>query len=132
MFRRPLLEVLRDVTFFELTCIEHLLTGPELRFLRRRVSITQEEMATLLGVDRGTVIQYERKPVLDPQTSLAVQKLMERHVAGLVTKWPDDLRARNAAALARICDVLAVRVEGVHEYHLADNATVRFEPCSPS
>lgn len=58
-----------------------VVSGPELRAEREDAGLTQEQIAPLIGVDRSTVSDYERRAFVKPRLARlyreAVAKLTE-------------------------------------------------------
>lgn len=53
------------------------MTGTELKDLREREGITQDQLAKKLGVNRFTIGRYEAMQDIPEMVSLAIRKLLE-------------------------------------------------------
>jgi putative transcriptional regulator len=62
---------------------EKKLTGPEIRFLRTELLLSQNALSRLLGVTEQTVARWEKGKVVIPTTSdAALRQLYLEHVGG--------------------------------------------------
>ena len=62
---------------------EKKLTGPEVRFLRTELLLSQNALAQLMGVTEQTVARWEKGKVVIPTTSdAALRQLYLEHVGG--------------------------------------------------
>ena len=52
------------------------MTGSELKELREKEGMTQEQLGVKLGVKRNTIIRYEAMKEIPEMVSLAVEKLL--------------------------------------------------------
>lgn len=67
---------------FCLTMKKARLTGPEFRFLRKRMELTQADLARQFGVNEQTVANYEKgKTVETGPADIAVRLLLLAHLA---------------------------------------------------
>lgn len=69
-----------NFTFF--TIIFHnfdislIMNGLQLRELRKKARLTQEELGNLAGITRRTIIAYEKSELIPPKTALQLRKLL--------------------------------------------------------
>ncbi|MEQ8819224.1 MAG: helix-turn-helix transcriptional regulator [Sumerlaeia bacterium] len=89
------------------------LDGREIALLRRQAGLTQETLASALGVAREHLSRMERcrEPVTKTM-SLAVLRVMESHLPAVVNALPADTRQANAAVLAAVQDRLTAAFAG--------------------
>jgi len=52
------------------------LTGRDLRLIRQRLRLTQKELATRLGIARGTVNRYERGKISIPEPTARLARTL--------------------------------------------------------
>lgn len=58
------------------------LTGPEVRFLRKELNMTQKDLAVLLGVNEQSVANWEKLGSIQPPEDRLLRALYAEHVSG--------------------------------------------------
>lgn len=98
------LDRMKTYIFADLVICESLsLNARELRFLRKRIGMTQEEIAKRLGQTREHYNRFEngRSPV-SRELTLAVQRLCTGPMIAALNALPEDIRKANRAIIERI------------------------------
>lgn len=60
------------------------MTGAELFNLRKRFRLTQDDLATMLEVDRRTIIHYEQRGKVPRMAELAIKSALKEYAEGLL------------------------------------------------
>ena len=85
------------------------MSGPELRFLRSEMGLTQEEMAKLLQCGRVTVGRWERgESAIDPNAEI-VARLLAAERLGVGPDMTVEEMSRNAEWRAQVTEI---RIDG--------------------
>lgn len=104
---------LTSAIMWGLVCaINRPLSGPEAAFIRRRLGLTQAELAQTLGIRRESLSKDEKKARLPRDRAIAIRFI---GMISLINELPVRERAKHINDLANLQDSLSKNHEGTED-----------------